>query len=142
VKVKNEVSAGGVIYRQVGDAIEIAITVHADLSGRRVWSLPKGLIEADEDPPTTALREVREETGLQGRIVAKLGENTYWFYDQARVRKTVHFFLLECTGGDTDAHDWEVEEVRWLPLAEARSVLSYSGEREIVEKAEQMLASQ
>ncbi len=141
--VERQVSSGGVIYRKRGNILEIAVTAHADLNGRRVWSLPKGLVESGENPRDTAIREVCEETGLQGRIITEIGEINYWFYsrrDQARVRKTVHFFLLDFIGGDTTDHDWEVEEVVWLPFAEAKSILSYKGEQEIVAKAEGMLA--
>lgn len=87
---------------------------------------------------------MKEETGLDARVMDKLGESDYWFFsnrDRARVRKTVHFYLLECVGGDTAAHDWEVQDVKWVSLDEAMRVLTYKGEREMVEKAEQILRS-
>lgn len=142
VKVKRQVSSGGVIYRNLKGRIEVAITAHKDLQGRMVWSLPKGLVESDERPEEAAVREVREETGLEGRIINKLGETSYWFYskrDQARIHKTVHFYLLECTGGDTKDHDWEVEEVRWVPFDKATELLAYKGERDMVIEAERIL---
>lgn len=142
--VKRQVSAGGVIYRKVDEKIEVAVTAHKDLRGKMVWTLAKGLVEPGEGPEDAAVREVREETGLQGRVVEKLGETTYWFYskrDRARVRKTVHFYLLECIGGDIKDHDWEVEEVRWLTADEAKGVLAYKGEREMVDKTEEILRS-
>ena len=143
--VKRQVSSGGVIYRKIDGKTEIAITLHKDLQGRPVWSLAKGLVEPGESPEDTAVREVREETGLEGKIVGKLGDSSYWYFsrrDRARVHKTVHFYLLECVGGSVDAHDWEVEEVRWISLDEAMEMLSYEGEREMVEKARGALSGQ
>ncbi len=102
------------------------------------WTLPKGWVEKGEDLEQTAVREVREETGLQAKVLRKLGEITYEFYakpERSRVLKTVHVFLLECLGGDTAEHDDEVEEVRWFTLDEAVRTLTYKNEREMLEKA-------
>lgn len=134
-KVKRQVSAGGVIVREQDGTFEVALI---GLRGGSVWCLPKGLVEAGEDPEVTALREVREETGLVGRPLGKLGEIEYWFYDkeeQVRIRKTVHFYLFECIGGRVEDHDFEVEEVRWYPVQEALRLMAYRNEREVVERA-------
>ena len=91
-----------------------------------------------EDLEQTAVREVREETGLDAKILRKLGEITYEFYskaDRSRVHKTVHLFLLECLGGDMADHDDEVEEVRWFPLSDAVQMLTHKNERDVLEKA-------
>ncbi|MFQ5990679.1 MAG: NUDIX hydrolase [Candidatus Methylomirabilales bacterium] len=140
--VRNQVSSGGVLYRRGVEGPEIAII---GLRGGTVWALPKGLVESGEDPEQTALREVREETGLIGRCMEKLGEIEYWFVDRQaghRIHKRVHFYLFEHTGGDPSQHDFEVEEVRWVSLAEALTRLSYQSERETVEKATKILQEQ
>jgi 8-oxo-dGTP diphosphatase len=139
--IKNQVSSGGVIFRKTPDnALEIALVAVKD---GKVWSLPKGIVEKGEEAADTAVREVREETGLSGRIVEKIGDISYWYYikeDNAKCRKTVHFYLLEYVSGSTADHNWEVDAAEWFPLAEALDRVSYKGDREIVRKAKEMLS--
>ncbi len=133
----HRISSGGVVFRPAGAAHEVAL-IRVARSDGHAWALPKGWVEKGEDLEQTAVREVREETGLDARILRKLGEITYEFYskaDRSRVLKTVHLFLLECLGGDTADHDDEVEEVRWFSLGEAVRTLTYKNEREMLEKA-------
>jgi 8-oxo-dGTP pyrophosphatase MutT (NUDIX family) len=137
--VRNQVSSGGVLYRRGTLGPEIATI---GLKGGTIWALPKGLVESGENPEQTALREVQEETGLTGRCLGKVGEIEYWFVDREvghRIHKRVHFYLFEHTGGDPNQHDFEVEEVRWMPLIEALTRLTYRSERDTVEKASKIL---
>jgi 8-oxo-dGTP pyrophosphatase MutT (NUDIX family) len=110
--------------------------------GKRALALPKGGPESGERPEDTAAREVREETGVLGRVRAPLGDVVYFYRRRGRrIRKTVSFFLLEYVEGSTDDHDHEVTEARWVPLEEARVELTYPGEREMVENAIRLLAA-
>jgi len=100
------------------------------------WTLPKGTPDPGETTEQTALREVAEETGLEVRIVAPLPSIEYVFIkDGTRIRKTVHYFLMEPTGGDLSRHDHEFQTVRWVPFAEAGGLLSFQTERDLVATA-------
>lgn len=109
------------------------------------WQLPKGLVNAGEDPQTTALREVAEETGLETALIAPIDVIEYWYYGsrgakKVRFHKRVHFFLLQYVAGDVADHDNEVEEARWVPLDAAKTMLAFASERKVLEKAETLLA--
>ncbi len=100
------------------------------------WTLPKGTPAPGESTEETALREVREETGLDVTIVGPVGDIEYQFFQGGRrIHKVVHHFLMRPVGGDLGRHDHEFAEVRWVPLAEAPHILTYATEREIVERA-------
>lgn len=100
------------------------------------WSLPKGTPSSGETQEETALREVQEETGLEVRIVEPVGAIEYFFVQGGRrIHKTVHYYLMEPTGGDLSAHDHEFDEVRWFALGEAETVMTFPTEREIVRTA-------
>jgi 8-oxo-dGTP pyrophosphatase MutT (NUDIX family) len=136
--VQREFSAGGVLVRTVrGRPMLAAIRPR----GReRVWALPKGRIDAGESAAETAVREVHEETGVQGRLVEKLGDVRYVYTWQGeRIFKVVSFFLLRAgrgrIGAIDDAMRTEVAEARWLPLDEAPRLLTYGGERQMAAKA-------
>jgi 8-oxo-dGTP pyrophosphatase MutT (NUDIX family) len=137
--LKTQVSSGGVIFRRDQERIETAMV---SVRGGMVWCLPKGVIDKGEVPEKTALREVREETGLKGKIVEKLGEITYWYYikeENAKCRKTVHFFLMEFEEGNISDHDWEVDDAAWFLIDEAIKKATYKGERKMLEKAKETL---
>ncbi len=137
--IEKKESSGGVIYRYSEDVVEVALVV---LTGRKSWCLPKGIIDKGEDPPTTALREVREETGLFGEMINKLGYISYWYFlkdNMVKVHKTVHYYLLKFVSGNTNDHDHEVEEVKWFLVSEAVAALSYKNEKDIMLKAIDMI---
>ena len=100
------------------------------------WALPKGTPSGSETPEETALREVREETGLQVRILDTIGDIRYRFVrDGLRIDKTVQYYLMEATGGDLADHDHEFDDVRWFAVGEADAVMRFATERDIVARA-------
>jgi 8-oxo-dGTP pyrophosphatase MutT (NUDIX family) len=106
-----------------------------------LWSLPKGHLEEGETAEAAAVREVEEETGIRGRVLASLGTIDYWFVaDDRRVHKTVHHYLLEASGGELTDTDVEVDEVAWVPIGELGARLAYAGERRLAETAAGLLA--
>ncbi|MEP6760807.1 MAG: NUDIX hydrolase [Sporichthyaceae bacterium] len=136
-----ETSAGGLVVDRTGSRPRAAIIGRLDRRGRLLWSLPKGHLEAGESAEDAAVREVEEETGIRGRVVAPLGTIDYWFVaDDRRIHKTVHHYLLEATGGELSDEDIEVDEVAWVPLDELRERLAYAGERRLADTAADLLA--
>ena len=130
-----EFSAGGVVVNDAGEVVVIVPTRRA-ADGSKVLALPKGHPDGDETAADAALREVREEAGVDAELVEKLGDVRYFYQrDGRRIAKVVAFFLLRYTAGVVDDHDHEVEQARWMPLAEARQALTYSGERDMVSRA-------
>jgi 8-oxo-dGTP pyrophosphatase MutT (NUDIX family) len=130
MSTEREESFGGVVVR---DDDVLVITP----AGRpQIATLPKGGPQEGEPPEATAAREVREETGVEARIVERLGDVRYRYRRSGvRVFKTVGFYLCDYVSGDTADHDHEVDEARWIPLEQARTELTYPGEREMIERA-------
>jgi len=132
--VEREVSAGGVVLR--GEDVMVVVPHRRAADGRKVLALPKGHPDGDETTVQAAAREVREEAGIVTELVGELGEVRYWYQRSGRrIAKVVHFFLFRYVSGDPADHDHEIEEARWMPLQEARTALTYKGEREMVERA-------
>jgi 8-oxo-dGTP pyrophosphatase MutT (NUDIX family) len=135
-----EVSAGGVVYRREDGQLEVVLASRRTRRGQLAWGLAKGGIEEDETMEDAAIREVREETGIEAVIEASLGDTKYMYvWEDVRIRKTVHFFLMSATGGDVGDRDDEMEEVRWFPLERALKRAAYRGERDILRRAADIL---
>jgi 8-oxo-dGTP pyrophosphatase MutT (NUDIX family) len=127
-------SAGGVVVD--GDRVVVIVPVKRSADGRRVLGLPKGHLDGNETPEQAARREVAEEAGVSGELVGELGEVSYSYERRGRrVAKRVRFYLFRYSSGDVADHDHEIEEARWIPLAQAARELSYEGEREMVRRA-------
>ena len=141
MRTDRQISSGGVIYRRIDNNTEIALIAVKD---GRVWCLPKGLVEKGENIARTAHREVKEETGLDGKII-KLIDNIHYFYiskeggETTRIFKIVYFFLMEYTGGDVKDHDTEVHDCKWFPIDDAIEMAEYKDEQGILVKAKAIL---
>jgi 8-oxo-dGTP diphosphatase len=139
--LKRQTSSGGVIFKKTDDTVFVALISVKD---GKYWCLPKGLLDKGETPEMTAVREVREESGLNGRIIEKLGDITYWYYirgENTKCRKTVHFYLMEYESGDTSQHDFEVDGAEWFTLEEALRKISFKGDRSILAAAKAKLTT-
>ncbi len=137
-RASSEHSAGGVVYRHRGLGYDIVVVQRARHDD---WSLPKGHIEVGETQEQAALREVKEETGLNTHIVRELGEIVY-FYRRAKeglTRKSVYYYLMEADNDELGGPNFEVAEARWVAIKEAHTLLSYNKDKEIVSKAQALL---
>jgi 8-oxo-dGTP pyrophosphatase MutT (NUDIX family) len=143
MRTVRETSAGGLVVDGLDGPRELqcaALIGRTDRRGRLLWSLPKGHIEQGETAEQTAIREVAEETGIRGSVLASLGSIDYWFVTEGRrIHKTVHHYLLRFQGGELSDEDVEVTEVAWVPLAELASRLAYADERRLAEVAGELL---
>ena len=132
--IEREFSAGGVVVRNMRGRPYIAAVRVKD---GKVLALPKGHIDPGESAAEAAAREVREETGVVGSLIEKIDDIRYWYVrDGVRVLKVVSFFLFRYRSGSVRDHDYEVDSAEWVPLAEARTLLSYRGEKEVAAAAE------
>ena len=138
--MKLQFSAGGVVYKKENNKTFILVAKHSQHHG---WVLPKGLIGdhiEGENKEATALREVKEETGADGKIIKTLTPVAYWFvFEGEKIRKTVYYFLMEFTGGDTTKHDHEMEAVEWLPKEEVEKRLTYKSDQKVWQEAKGLI---
>jgi 8-oxo-dGTP pyrophosphatase MutT (NUDIX family) len=136
-------SAGGIVVRYESGQPWLVVGMRRRERDGRTWTLPKGTPDPGETREQTALREVREETGLEVRITGPLDSIEYWFVQSGtRIHKTVHYFLMEPTGGDLEGHDHEFDDVRWIPFDQAATMLTFETERALVARAaERLIAS-
>lgn len=138
-----QVSAGGVAFRSNGSETEIALI---SVNPSRRWQLPKGLVDDGETAEQAAVREVREEAGIEADLLEKIETNEYWYYgsykgERVRFHKFVHFFLMRYSTGDVGNHDHEVAEARWVKIDKATEMLAFQNEKKTVEKAAILIGS-
>jgi 8-oxo-dGTP diphosphatase len=136
-----QVSAGGVAFRPGVATAEIAIV---SVGTKLRWQLPKGIVDAGETPEITAVREVREEAGIQTTLIQPIEVVEYWYIGEfqgqrVRFHKFVHFFLLAYQSGDVQDHDDEVHEARWVSLEQGLELLAFKGEKQVVQQARSMI---
>lgn len=141
ITTMDQVSAGGVAFRWRDAEPEVAIV---RVKPKLRWQLPKGIVDEGETPQVTAVREVREEGGVQTELIKLIETIEYWYRSvkygkPVRYHKFVHFYLLQYKSGDVSDHDQEVEEARWVSIDEAIELLEFKNEREVVEKARRMI---
>jgi 8-oxo-dGTP pyrophosphatase MutT (NUDIX family) len=137
----DETSAGGLVVRTEDGTPSGALIGRLDRRGRLRWSLPKGHVELGETHEQAAIREVEEETGISGRITARLGSVEYTFIAQGRrIHKRVHHYLMVAVAGELSDADIEVTEVAWVPLTDLAGRLAYAGERRLARRAVELLA--
>ena len=126
-------SAGGIVFRFSDSIPQLVVGRRKREKDTSTWTLPKGTPDPGETLEQTALREVREETGLTVRILSPLDAIKYSFVQRGtRIHKTVHYFMMEPTGGGLEGHDREFEEVRWVSFDDAADLLSFETERSLV----------
>ena len=136
-----ETSAGGLVLQTLDAGSRALLISRLDRRGRLIWSFPKGHVEAGENYEQTAIREVREETGITAEVMESLGDIDFWFMaDGKRIHKTVHHFLMLARAGELSDEDPEVESVEWVPLADVRVRLAYGDERDLLDRARARLA--
>jgi 8-oxo-dGTP pyrophosphatase MutT (NUDIX family) len=138
ITTQTQVSAGGIVFRKLtGGQAEVALI---SVGEPPRWQLPKGLVDAGETPDVAAMREVREEAGIEATIVEKLKLVEYWYQAtvggrRVRYHKFVQFFLMRYASGDVADHDHEVNEARWVEIAQALETIAFKSERAVLEQA-------
>ena len=141
IVTRDQVSSGGVAFRW--QDLEPEITIVSVKPSLR-WQLPKGIVDPGESPEITAVREVREEAGIETDLLSLIETIEYWYRSTkygkpVRFHKFVHFYLLSYRSGDVTEHDHEVAEARWVSFEEAMEMLVFKSERKVVQKAKEMI---
>ncbi len=136
-----QVSAGGVVFRRRAELVDIVIVSVGD---RPRWQLPKGIVDPGETPEITAVREAREEAGVETELLAPIETIEYWYQasekgQRVRFHKYVHFYVLAYRAGEVSQHDREVNEARWVPIDDAPGLLAFANERRVVEHARELI---
>ena len=144
MRTARAVSAGGVVLAELRPDAPVALVAHRSVRGTLQWTLPKGAQEQRETIEQTALREVREETGLEPELVGPLDTIDYWFVwapERTRYHKFVHYFLMQAVGGDFSARDQEMEDAAWFEPDQARRRMSFANERRLLDLIPGVLAT-
>ena len=140
--MKLEFSAGGIVFKKENNKTHILLAQHSQHHG---WVFPKGLIGdhvENESRKETAIREVREETGVYGKILKPLNPTEYWYvFEGEKRKKTVYYFLMECISEDLSKHDHEMEDVEWIEDKNVENRLTYPSEKKVWEEAKQLIAN-
>jgi 8-oxo-dGTP pyrophosphatase MutT (NUDIX family) len=144
IATQTQVSAGGVVFRDGSERSVEVVLISVGTPPR--WQLPKGLVDRGETPEAAALREVREEAGIEATILEKLETVEYWYQatvagQRVRYHKFVHFFLMRYHSGQVTDHDHEVNEARWVETAMALELIAFKSERAVLEKAAKRILS-
>ncbi|MBI5045268.1 MAG: NUDIX domain-containing protein [Candidatus Levybacteria bacterium] len=141
--MKFEFSAGGVVFQKKGNQTLVLVAQH---SGHHGWGFPKGLIgdtNKSESKEETALREVKEETGIIGEIIHTLSPQTYWYaWEGEKNKKTVYFFVMRFVSGDTTQHDFEMENVEWIDSNDVENRLTFKTDKAVWEEAKEYIFTQ
>ena len=142
IPTKLQFSAGGVAFRKRKGQTEVALISVGDDNR---WQLPKGLVDKGESTEAAALREVREEAGIDAEVVARIDKIEYWYVSKesgspVRYHKFVYFYLLRYKSGDVGDHDDEVNEARWVIIDHAINLLAFESEKKIMKKAQSMIS--
>ena len=145
MRTARAVSAGGVVLAETRPDAPVALVAHRSARGSLQWTLPKGAREEGETVAETALREVREETGLEAELLGPLDTIDYWFVwapERTRYHKFVHYFLMRFAGGDFSQRDHEMEDAAWFEPDEARRRMAFANERRLLDLIPDVLATQ
>ncbi|PIR80082.1 MAG: NUDIX hydrolase [Candidatus Levybacteria bacterium CG10_big_fil_rev_8_21_14_0_10_35_13] len=145
--MKFEFSAGGIVYKykklNIKNKKRGVLILVAQHSGHKGWVFPKGRIGdhiENESKEETAEREVEEETGARGKIVKSLKPVVYWYeWEGDKIKKTVYYFLIEYISGDISKHDWEMENVEWLPIDKVEKRLTYPSDKKVWKEAKKLI---
>ena len=145
MRTARAVSAGGVVLAETRPDAPVALVAHRSARGSLQWTLPKGAREEGETVAETALREVREETGLEAELLGPLDTIDYWFVwapERTRYHKFVHYFLMRFAGGDFSQRDHEMEDAAWFEPDEAKRRMAFANERKLLDLIPDVLATQ
>lgn len=138
--MKFEFSAGGIVFKKEGGKIYILLCKH---SSNHTWVFPKGLIgdhNKGEKKEETAIREVKEETGVDAKIIEPLKPIAFWYkFNGELIKKTVYYYLMEYVSGDTTQHDFEMEAVEWVPIEEVNDRLSHKSDKQLFKETQKRI---